>query len=666
MATDEGSAESAPNPLSPTATSNHVQDTPDSNEQAISMVMSTGGFDDLTVMPVTAEFPSSMHDLEELGAQDWQLDSNIGFADFDMDFDSLTDFNTGPCHPSRLTPKAGQSIDQSTWSSVGVFDGVFNASLMSHGMATTHSHSPQGPIPRDGISNPTATPQHNVPELSTSKISSWGAKPPSHPHQPATIPMCDRLYMAHLKVDLMNRLPVRVRSLWKMIMDSSAVRYAAMAWAAADLANRQGSFSNDKQGRWIAQAGHSEKACTYATKCSESMAKRDEACLETRLVVSFLEITYQFEAGSVDDMWRALKAVDAIFLSQGDSALSLPEGRSLAQNWLHFRAYMTIFYRPHAPLGKETKAQDLFDQLEDEVADSALLVSSIGSKASRIGKRILVGSCLRGTGESAVETVRRMEDWWNILTSGFDNGEADGDPLNPVFEEEDLYAELAQLRSTLESCTAPDGICLENCLREPGGDIEPLKFSSHSQAMACADYVFAQLACNESALRALTANCRRKEGDLRAPNLAGIRVHDPWVHLLYRIAAGLDPAECQQNNTYRQGITSMLFNTVFLGANVAALQNAGQFLQRAMSAEIAYEGPFAPIWNMKTYTDTVLRELSTRPGRTVFMASSTYLPSSEREQLFSKGTAEHVFMCGRESDGRYFTTLVPMYSSDNG
>ncbi|KAH6980732.1 hypothetical protein BKA56DRAFT_585927 [Ilyonectria sp. MPI-CAGE-AT-0026] len=474
--------------------------------------------------------------------------------------------------------------------------------------------------------------------------------------------LAHRRYMAHFTVEVMGNLPAPVDSLWQMVMDNAPLRLAAMALSAASLANRHGQFSSQERRRWVPMARHACEAAEYASQCSALIGSQPALPLAAQLVLYTLTVCYELEIGSVTGMRRALAALDAMFMCNHAEILSLPIGGAVARNWRLLRSLEIVSRKPHAPLGRESRSETLIPELEAEVATPRQLISTISARAVRLSWRILLMRCIGDCHESATATVKKMAQWWDVIIGSLYAGNAleDDETGASILDEAELYTELRKLRAALDTCPRPEGIPLNaGEHQEETIELQPRRFGNHRQAMACADYALAQLACNDKFVQALTAEVPPTCGRQLLPLQSVPMSTDPWLALLLQIASSLDPFECQRYNAYRSGITSMLQCAFFLGAGRAALDCTAVLLRRAMSAGIHYEGPFAPTYASWTLNRILLRQVTLNPGRAIFAAAGMY-DTSSKEPLFSKAVVEYVMICGRDADGRYFNDILPV------
>ncbi|KAF3801436.1 hypothetical protein GCG54_00005594 [Colletotrichum gloeosporioides] len=541
--------------------------------------------------------------------------------------------------------------------------------------ATTIS-SPDNPTPAGEIFRASETSAHEdqSPVCSANRTSRRGLLPASwtvlknqlespSTQKPIPVSVEDRPYLAHLRLNVINNLPVRLDSLWKMILYNAPLRYAAMALAAASLANLRGHHSSDHN-RWVPAPIHSSRALNYVVRCADILENHPDMPWEAHLTVLILATLYELETGTIVDLRRALAVLDGGIRNHRTQVLSLAAGKDLGRIWAHLK-YLELACRgPQHPLGIESASESLLVELVPSLVHPPQRIQVIGCQASRISQRLLFSKCFYERGDTAAETLSKVTQWWEIL-KGTSFGEPSDEHTEPdtVLPDEELFKELRNLQSTLATCEAPEGILsalLPDSEAFCARPHAPLRLPTHQIAMTWADYAFAQLLCTESNVQRLTQELGISvEDEADAFDCAPMR-SNPWLNLLLRITDELDPVECQKRNTYRIGIFSMLVQVSILGAGRGGFEALQQFIQRSMAVGVLYEGPFTPLHSARSCNRAILRYMAAKPGRAIFAASFTYSAWEAREVLFSKGGGQHVLLCGREADGRYLNDLIPV------
>ncbi|KAJ3512909.1 hypothetical protein NM208_g15259 [Fusarium decemcellulare] len=471
----------------------------------------------------------------------------------------------------------------------------------------------------------------------------------------------DRLYLAHFTVNIAEILPSRLEPLFTIVKNITPLRYAAMALAAANLANQKGKPAADVNGNWIAMPSHANSALRFMMDSLAAMQVESALSMEACVIIEILNLCYHLEAGTMQDMQETLKHLDHTILSYSDNISSLACGKDIIRCWLHLRSVCALSRPPHEPYGLESSVESLVIELEGSIATSWEHIHIITAKAWQVCHRLLILKCMGTRGDSTKETLDKCIRWWDILKADDENcATSSWKDMAGTLSEEDLYTELGHLRSSLDDCEVPEEFPsrLEDTRSLPQTiqEIEPLRFSSHSSAMACADYAFSRLICEEDLVSTLLRDpvgTRPDQGCLLAKRTSR------WLRLLFRIAMGLDPIDCAKRNMYRSGITSHLYYGTLFTLGNAELGLVDSFLHHLLNAGIFFESSFLPLRSFSSYIQALQREAE--KGRTVFMGCLTYPAWTRREMLFSNGADEFLIIYGREVDGHYFNDLVPMF-----
>ncbi|EXK27162.1 hypothetical protein FOMG_16234 [Fusarium oxysporum f. sp. melonis 26406] len=474
-----------------------------------------------------------------------------------------------------------------------------------------------------------------------------------HPLCVPELPIEDRLYLAHLRINLLGSLPYRIEFLWGLVVEAPEVRYAALALAAASLANDHGMHAPDKHGVWIPLRSHASKALDFTSKSLTLEQDNAPLALQTRLALLIIRLCYQFEVGSVKQVRQVLRALGAKVLSIRDHLAPMPCGFDVARTWLHFKALSDMTTQPYAPYGPESLFETSVAELEMSVATEALTVNTIGTQALRLCHRILLARCMSSPGCSATDTINKIADWWSILKGGQVD---DAGAFSSVLTESELYIQLMLLKSRLQACGIPSGLPADlDTYAKAGSEIEPLHFATYEQAMACADYLFAKIVTDSRLLDELLGR-----GSATTDGSQDfVPQHNSCLHVLYRIATGLSDTKHARRSMYRKSMAIYLHHASHLCNSIEGVEFLGSYLERLLQAGTFQEGPFSPCGAFRLFNNTVLKQM--QQGRTIFLASMTHGSLADREFLFAKGSNEYVIICGREGNNRYFNDLIPLH-----
>ncbi|RDW63332.1 hypothetical protein BP6252_10877 [Coleophoma cylindrospora] len=115
--------------------------------------------------------------------------------------------------------------------------------------------------------------------------------------------------------------------------------------------------------------------------------------------------------------------------------------------------------------------------------------------------------------------------------------------------------------------------------------ISPLQFSSHETAMNYAYYACAQIIQDTDLLLEQTTVSKDEESQLY---LSTTKIN-PWILLLLRISAGLDPGTCERQNCYTIGLTELLIEAVKRCPLDSVLSYVHRWVERVEAAEVFQE-----------------------------------------------------------------------------
>ncbi|CAH0054461.1 unnamed protein product [Clonostachys solani] len=476
---------------------------------------------------------------------------------------------------------------------------------------------------------------------------------------PSKISVKDRIYLAHFKVSVLQSFPVELPFLWDLVIACETVCCAALALAAANLANLQGKQADNYGGTWAAMPTHSTKATAFTAQTVQLLESDTGLPLDARLVTMMLAFYYELEAGSFSSVCHALSILNVTILNRLDDVLSLVEGYSLIRWWLSLRSLIANAQGPHTPYGPENPTETFVNNLELKVAAPSQMIELIGTRARRLWHRLLVTKGFGVCGDTPASTMKKVDEWWSIL-KGHDicSLSEDEGTRGRFLTEEELYAELRHLKTILKSCEAPSDFQEEFLeLDHSAEKIEPLRFSSHRRAMEIVDYAFAHVVCDESLLRDLAD--RSTELPRQFPDTSP-DITNPWVGLILRVAAGLDIPKYGRENAYRRGIVSCLFITGLFCPGQVSSRSIKDAVNRIASGRTYSEGPFYPLHAFLGFQQALEREIA--KGHTIFFSCLTYDEWTSKEKLFSDGKDEYLIVIGCTADGRYFNDLVPAIS----
>lgn len=226
--------------------------------------------------------------------------------------------------------------------------------------------------------------------------------------------------------------------------------------------------------------------------------------------------------------------------------------------------------------------------------------------------------------------------------------ELDVTMADPVAGFEKARNDLRRLREHLMACEVPAGIPLIDVRetqrtvsspKEAFTNIAPLHFRTHEQVMDAADYAYAQLLCDEALLMEFLSPAPANS----TPN--------PWIVLLLRIAAGLDPSNCVYRNRYRRGIVVMLVHASLRSSYADALLYAETFIDRLLAAGGCWEDLVSAIPVTRSSVSLIRKQMIER-GRKLYVIFEK--PFSKQSDVLALNAAEYEAMIGREADDTLF------------
>ncbi|KAI8712153.1 hypothetical protein NCS52_01312800 [Fusarium sp. LHS14.1] len=323
-----------------------------------------------------------------------------------------------------------------------------------------------------------------------------------------------RIYLAHFRVALTKAFPIELPCLWDLITKSEPVRCAALALAAANLANLKGKQLDDASGTWNAMPTHAAKATDFAAESLATLEGGSGLSLDARLVTMLLIIYYELEAGSMGNVFHTLSILNATILRHPDDVFSLPHGEAIVRWWIHLRSFAASAQSCHQLYDTESPVGALISDMETRVATPSQMIELIGTKGQRLWQRVLLTKCFRDSGDTPAEILKTFDDCWTILRGSqlhYTNEQYEG--WNRLMDEDELYEELQNLKTTLEGCRPPTEfrpllLTDQSRISSFPETTEPLRFSTHRRAMEVADFAFAQIICDEGLLRLLADSQR--------------------------------------------------------------------------------------------------------------------------------------------------------------
>ncbi|KAL2209892.1 hypothetical protein CC79DRAFT_464916 [Sarocladium strictum] len=510
--------------------------------------------------------------------------------------------------------------------------------------------------------------------LMSSSLDSSGLVPSMRHASMSNKPMTleDRNYLSHFMLEVQHNIPWPFDELWPWVSDYGLVKMGALVLSAANLANRQGTLVPGSRGRWVPKAKHAAAAAQYMLRCEDADLSLQSMPICPRLAFRILLICHELEKGSILGMREQLALFDEEISESSDKLLSSSAGQSILRNHVLLRYLEINSRKPFAALGKESRTETFVASLQPYLSAPSFTVRTVGHMACRISWRICMLYCIRGFDETPATTMEKMSEWWDLVMGGpcSDNKLGNDSIGTPTMDEAELFTELRSLSVTLHNLPSPKGLARWQYAESPkslqstpnNSSVQQVSLQDFGDAMHCAEYAFAQLMCDGVFLSHLTAEDSTYTRDTSATSFDLTPMSDsPWLKLLLNITDRLSPIHCQRHNTYKIGVINMLLYCFFLGAGRPALDCLDNFLRRAASASVQYEGPFSPIESSWVLSRAIRREIESQPERAIFIAI-TLMDPDVTEPLYSRYVGEALLICGREANGLYFRDIVPLQS----
>ncbi|ETS76432.1 hypothetical protein PFICI_11819 [Pestalotiopsis fici W106-1] len=489
--------------------------------------------------------------------------------------------------------------------------------------------------------------------------------PPRSLQTTPDVPVGDRLYLAHFVTHVANLLPTEMQSLRTTAMTEVHVRLAAMAHGAAHLAFLQGAPKADQQhgSRWVSKEAHRKRGSELTARAWRETDSNSSLPLDTSLAVILLLCYHELEAGTFHSLWSLVSRLDLRIMASMNDLSTLSYG--IMQGWSHIRALAKRTWPLVQPTALESRMENILCQLEEVYAMSRR-VDSICIMAVRLMYRVISCKCLGYSGSPSKDTLRNIRSWWKILQGTAESAQEQlfDDDYENALHEDQIYTELQSLGERLQDCDIPQEFppdfeamldrSASNTL-SPGSQTDisasdPLfYFTSHDQAMSCADYAFAHIVTDIRLLKYAIAPAGGKRTP-RAPN--------PWLALLQHIAQGLDIANCSSRNAYRMSIISQILCGALLCCEPTVLNFLDGLLDRMLAQGLHREDAMTPLLLLSRVINTLQNEF--RQGRQIFLCSVTFNEWTAKEELFTSGQGECLIILGREASGTLFSDSVPL------
>ncbi|KAH7362999.1 hypothetical protein B0T11DRAFT_90180 [Plectosphaerella cucumerina] len=401
----------------------------------------------------------------------------------------------------------------------------------------------------------------------------------------------DRRYLSHFVHHVVQIMPANQHTMLSLVSGSVPALQAAMAIGAASLANLQGKYSmnspklSDDDYSWTSNRCHKIHALDYAGRSLSTIAyahHRSVAAsgigtlIATHIMLSLVEL----ELGTFEGLRWYLNIADHLVFDNYKTLLESNQGRKVLRGVVNTRALQRFLAGPVGPVSRDLESPmgRFWLGVENEVSLGRHRVQTISYAVSSTLERLCLLTTMRHCRNSPTllfrTVAKHLQQFTNsghIFRNGIQASEAD---LEAACS--DCVAEIRALSDEILCLPAPEGLPLPQATDDgcemvansygenswPSGDqIKPLRFGSHEEAMRAAEYVSCRLMCDASVVLSITNPSAGVEGEDSDGPATMILSAMPWLHLLVRIALGLDLSSCVNRNTYRRGICGMLLHS---------------------------------------------------------------------------------------------------------
>jgi hypothetical protein len=481
----------------------------------------------------------------------------------------------------------------------------------------------------------------------------------SHPGLSPT----DHKYMFHFTNHVVHLLPSKASTIMSLTQGSDLALRAAMAVSAANLANIQGQYSSSRDAleafHWASDRRHRINALGYAGEAL-SMATSHQSLdviVATHLMLSFVEL----ELGTYEGLQRYLSSVDKLIYKTSDELLRGKHGREILCGLVYTRSRQRFIAGPSNVRSRQTQIDRFWENLEGRFASTPAVLQKISYSASVALERLCLLTTLRhdqaipaALRELVIKCLVPFSKTGDLLVEDDQVSQAGIDIAS-----RECLEEIGNLSGQLLALAPPSGLSIPNWAVEGGfpnrecslfnHHDEPLLFENHDQAMTAADYVFCQILCDPYVMQSVIK-----------PSHDALTTGDSlyWLHMLIRIARGLNPSDCTNRNIYRRGICSMLMHSAVRCVNADAMVILEELLERIILRGCHWEDAMFP----NIVSIPLIKALRTQleRGRTLLMASTLKEDFDLNFTIMSNRFTHNLLVHGWEADGHLFDESIQL------
>lgn len=386
--------------------------------------------------------------------------------------------------------------------------------------------------------------------------------------------------------------------------DFPPLRSAILAISASYLAHIESSIvitnAGGRRSRYVPQSKHRYRSLEFYDRgvreltqlVSTSKLVDIHYVLATSLVFHYFEI----DSGSVVGAGGHMESIDNIVMSAYDVLNANLTGQRLLCTWMVLRG-VVVSRRLSIGLGLTKlppfiSSNDL-DYVMSKAATPYDSIMRLLYTSLSLARIIILDWCVcRGT--SFVTPEKKQAAFAGVLDQVFLPESRDCSSSELAAIDEDYWKSLEQQRGKLDewhsrlhiselpidSFTSQTAdTTAANTISDP--QMVPLRFQTHEAAMNYIYYGLAQMLSSRRVLEQIASK--------DAPSTDFTSLNYPWEHLILRIAAGLDLADCVTKHTFRFGIMAILSTCASWCPHISATKAAERWASQLEVCGLAVE-----------------------------------------------------------------------------
>lgn len=444
-------------------------------------------------------------------------------------------------------------------------------------------------------------------------------------------------YLAHWHDGVRPLLPAVFGEIDSLIQRYEVVKLSVLALAASHLGRFHDlQTPSHTELTWpTGSSNHSSDSCnglSYYSTALKTLASdrlyshtQLEPCAE--MTVLLLVAYFELETGSVSGCIWHLQRVDKLVQSSLKALADSEFGVRLLVAWSGLRAQQVADVCPYGTLTFAHLHSGTI--IQAEIDKYIRLTGSTYEFLAHQLARVCITSglllLLRTVGKDSANPLYRK--WINVSRQVGVNEPppsllATWDSRKLLMELDSVGTLLDQWHSSLPLSNLPlesfsSGDFTDPRASLPGLRVRPLCFTTHAAAVDYARYACAQMYASRSSLDRCT-------GSLDSAEI------DPWAHIVLRIVAGIDIAQCFADNVYRHGICWLLTRVALRCCSLEGLMWIDDWFSRAKATGAVAEAGVG-LHVLQQLTRTLIEQWEN--GKFVYLMFSTLGPLTERRNL---------------------------------